>query len=90
MLVALFLWPRVRRPLRPLLLLYPLVMGLTLMATGEHYFFDVLVGWMYAGSVMGGWAWWERRRGRVTARGRTRPPRYRLLAANSEVRAQED
>jgi hypothetical protein len=41
-------------------------MGLTLMATGEHYFFDVLLGWMYAGSVMGAWAWWERRRERVT------------------------
>jgi hypothetical protein len=90
MLVALFLWPRVRRPLRPLLLLYPLAMGLTLMATGEHYFFDVLLGWMYAGSVMGAWAWWERRRARVTVRGRSRPPRYRLPAANSEVRVPGD
>ena len=27
-----------------LLLLYPLLMGLTLMATGEHYFFDVALG----------------------------------------------
>ena len=27
--------------LRPLLALYPLAMGLTLIATGEHYFFDV-------------------------------------------------
>jgi membrane-associated phospholipid phosphatase len=73
MLVALFLWPRVRRPLRPLLLLYPLAMGLTLMATGEHYFFDVLLGWMYAGGVMGAWAWWERRPERVTATGRDLP-----------------
>ena len=56
MLVALFLWPRVRRLLRPFLLLYPLAMGLTLMATGEHYFFDVLLGWIYAGGVMGAWA----------------------------------
>jgi hypothetical protein len=86
MLVALFLWPRVRRALRPLLLLYPLAMGLTLMATGEHYFFDVLLGWMYAGSVMGMWAWWERRRQRVAVRGRSRPPRYRVPAANSEAR----
>jgi PAP2 superfamily len=63
MLVALFLWSRVRRrALRPLLLLYPLAMGLTLMATGEHYFFDVLLGWLYAGAVMAGWAWWERLR----------------------------
>jgi membrane-associated phospholipid phosphatase len=61
-LVALFLWSRVRRRwLRPLLLLYPLAMGLTLMVTGEHWFFDVLLGWLYAGGVMAGWAWWERR-----------------------------
>ena len=65
MLVAMFLWSRVRRPwLRPLLLLYPLAMGLTLMATGEHYFFDVLLGWCYAGAVMFAWSRWERRPGR--------------------------
>lgn len=62
MLVALFLWRRVRPKLRPLLLLYPMAMGLTLMATGEHYFFDVVLGWIYAGAVMGGWTLWERRR----------------------------
>ena len=39
---------------------------------GEHYFFDVLVGWIYAGSVMGAWAWWERRRERVRMRSRSR------------------
>ena len=50
-LVAMFLWNRVRPALRPLLALYPLAMGLTLMATGEHYFFDVLLGWLYAGAV---------------------------------------
>jgi len=61
-LVALFLWSRVRRRwLRPLLLIYPLLMGLTLMATGEHYFFDVALGWVYAGAVMAAWTWWERR-----------------------------
>jgi hypothetical protein len=59
-LVALFLWGRVRRKrLQPLLLLYPAAMGLTLMATGEHYFFDVFLGWIYAGAVMGAWSWWE-------------------------------
>jgi membrane-associated phospholipid phosphatase len=61
-LVAMFLWSRVRSSLRPLLVLYPLAMGFTLIATGEHYFFDVLLGWLYAGGVMAGWAWWERRR----------------------------
>ncbi|MGN6255686.1 MAG: phosphatase PAP2 family protein [Solirubrobacterales bacterium] len=62
MLVALFLWGRVRPWLRPLLMLYPLAMGITLMATGEHYFFDVLLGWIYAGAVVAAWTWWERRR----------------------------
>ena len=61
-LVAIFLWGRVRPRLRPLLALYPLAMGLTLIATGEHYFFDVLLGWLYAGAVMAAWSWWERRR----------------------------
>ncbi|MBK5218214.1 MAG: phosphatase PAP2 family protein [Thermoleophilia bacterium] len=60
-LVALFLWPRLRPSLRPLLLLYPLAMGVTLMATGEHYFFDVVLGWLYAAAVMVAWAWWEAR-----------------------------
>jgi membrane-associated phospholipid phosphatase len=61
-LVALFLWSRVRRSaLRSLLLLYPVAMGLTLIATGEHYFFDVLLGWIYAGAVMAAWSWWEGR-----------------------------
>lgn len=63
-LVALFLWSRVRRRwLRPFLLLYPLLMGLTLMATGEHFFFDVALGWLYAGAVMLAWGLWERRQG---------------------------
>jgi len=67
-LVAMFLWHRVRSRLRPLLALYPLAMGFTLIATGEHYFFDVLLGWLYAGGVMAAWAWWERRRAGQQAR----------------------
>ena len=34
-------------------------MGFTLIATGEHYFFDVALGWLYAGAVMAAWGWWE-------------------------------
>jgi membrane-associated phospholipid phosphatase len=64
-LVAAFLWPRVGPRLRWLLPLYPLAMGLALIATGEHYFFDVLLGWLYAGAVMAACGWWERRRSRV-------------------------
>ena len=58
---------RLRSPWRWLLFLYPLAMGLTLMATGEHYFFDVLLGWIYAAVVMLAWNVWERRGGRVPA-----------------------
>lgn len=70
-LVAMFLWTRVHMAWRPLLVLYPLAMGFTLIATGEHYFLDVLMGWVYAGAVMAGWGWWERRGG---ARGDVRAP----------------
>jgi membrane-associated phospholipid phosphatase len=66
-LVAMFLWNRVRPRWRPLLAAYPLAMGLTLIATGEHYFFDVALGWCYAGAVMAAWGWWERRRLRSPA-----------------------
>ena len=66
-LVAMFLWGRVRPPLRPLLALYPLAMGLTLIATGEHYFFDVLLGWLYAGAVTAAWGRWEQRRASTVA-----------------------
>ena len=63
MLVALAIWPRVRRRwLRPLLLLYPLAMGLTLVACGEHYAFDVFLGWAYAGAVLAAWSAWEAHR----------------------------
>jgi membrane-associated phospholipid phosphatase len=69
-LVALFLWDRVPwRWARPLLLLYPLAMGFTLMATGEHYFFDVSLGWIYGAAVMYGWTAWERRRAARRAAG---------------------
>ena len=57
-------------------MLYPLAMGLALIATGEHYFFDVLLGWLYAAAVMGGWAWWERRRS--VARAEAVPARVQL------------
>jgi hypothetical protein len=42
--------------------LYTVAMGVTLMATGEHYLFDVLLGWLYAGLVMMAWGRWEARR----------------------------
>ena len=66
MLIALFFLPMVRRRWRPLLLLYPLAMGFTLVYTGEHYVIDVIIGWLYAAAVYFGgsrvYAWWLRRR----------------------------
>jgi len=45
---------------------YPLAMGFALVYLGEHYAFDVLLGWLYAVVVyvVGSWLWdqWELRR----------------------------
>jgi membrane-associated phospholipid phosphatase len=84
-LVAMFLWRRVRRPLRCALALYPLVMGLALIATGEHYFFDVLVGWLYAGAAMAACSGWERRRTVVHRSSRRRLPRFREVSTTVGV-----
>jgi membrane-associated phospholipid phosphatase len=51
LLVVLFFWGTVRPWARALLLLYPLAMGFTLVYTGEHYIFDVVLGWVYAVGV---------------------------------------
>ena len=51
LLVVLFFWGMVRPWARALLLLYPLAMGFTLVYTGEHYVFDVVLGWVYAVGV---------------------------------------
>jgi len=47
LLIAITLWPRRRKWLRPFVALYPLAMALTLIYTGEHYFSDVALGWTY-------------------------------------------
>jgi len=68
LLIAITLWPRSRerRWLRPFLALYPLAMAFALMYTGEHYFSDVALGWIYAiVTVLAGAAlmrWWAARR----------------------------
>ena len=56
---------RLRSPLRWLLLLYPLAMGLTLVYYAEHYVVDILAGAVVAGGVMVGVKLWEDRRARV-------------------------
>ncbi|HEU4490466.1 MAG TPA: phosphatase PAP2 family protein [Jiangellales bacterium] len=73
LLVAIALWPLVRRPvLRALVAAYPVAMGLTLVYGGEHYVVDVLLGWAYVGVVAAGMGalerrWSDRRWSRVPA-----------------------
>lgn len=66
MLLALFMWPRVRALGRTLFMGYALTMAFTLVYTGEHYVFDILLGWGLAAGVLLVQAWvirrWARRR----------------------------
>lgn len=52
--VAAFLWTRVQRKWRPLLVAYVLVMAFTLVYTAEHYVVDILLGWALAAVVVFG------------------------------------
>src|SRR5207253_9148070 len=66
LLIAMTLWPRTRKWLRPIVALYPLAMAFSLIYAGEHYFSDIVLGWIYAvAAVLAGHAlmwWWARRR----------------------------
>jgi len=50
--VAAFLWTRVGRIWRLLLVAYVLVMAFTLVYTAEHYVVDILLGWVLAAIVL--------------------------------------
>lgn len=69
-LIAMFFFRRVPVWARPLLVLYPLAMGVTLVYTGEHYVVDLLFGYVFAVVIMVGmWfgeRWWAARRLRRT------------------------
>jgi membrane-associated phospholipid phosphatase len=71
LLIAIMLWPRKRKWLRPLVALYPLAMAFSLVYGAEHYFSDIALGWMYTiVAVLGGRAlmrWWATRRSRPVA-----------------------
>jgi hypothetical protein len=51
MLFTIFMWRRLNRWWRPVLVAYPVLMAWTLMYTAEHYFADVLTGWLAAALV---------------------------------------
>ena len=90
MLMAIFMWRRVRAAWRPVLVMYPLFMGFTLVYSGEHYVFDIVVGWLFAVLVSIGAAWLESYRTRSRDVGPTlikdpdQAPRHR--AVTSRVR----
>jgi PAP2 superfamily len=50
--ITVFLWTRVSRVWRPLLVAYPLVMAFTLVYTAEHYVIDILLGWALAAVIL--------------------------------------
>jgi PAP2 superfamily len=50
--IAAFLWNRVNRGWRPVLVSYVLVMAFTLVYTAEHYVVDILLGWALAAVVL--------------------------------------
>jgi len=71
-LVAFWAVSRLRSPLRWLLLLYPVAMGLALTYFGEHYVLDAIAGIAAAGLVMVAWGLSDRAR---SVRGQDeRPP----------------
>jgi hypothetical protein len=65
-MISMFLWRRVRRGWRPLLLAYPLAMAFVLVYSAEHFVVDILLGWALAAAVSGAMSfadsWWSRRR----------------------------
>jgi hypothetical protein len=67
-LVAITLWRSVPKWGRPLLAAYPALMGLMLVATGEHYVIDIVLGVAYAFAAHFLWnrteRWWEGRKER--------------------------
>jgi len=50
-LCATAVWRRVKNPARWLVFVYPAAMALTLVYTGEHYFIDAVVGWLYLAAI---------------------------------------
>lgn len=69
-LILCFFW-RGGTLVRAICLLYALAMSLTLVYTGEHYVFDVLLGWIYAiatyfavSRIRAAWSSWRKRRDR--------------------------
>jgi hypothetical protein len=74
MLVCLFFWSMSRWWARALLAFYVFAMAFTLVYSGEHYVFDIVTGWIYAGVVYFGVAYIRRRRARGASMSSSMPP----------------
>jgi hypothetical protein len=70
-MISIFLWRRVRRGWRPLLVAYPWAMAVVLVYSAEHFAVDILLGWALAAvvSALLGLldSWWPRRRASKSA-----------------------
>nr|WP_235734054.1 phosphatase PAP2 family protein [Mycolicibacterium austroafricanum] len=65
--IAVFLWTRLNKVWRPVLVAYPMVMAFTLVYTAEHYVIDILLGWLLAAVVLAAlWLFERRQAGRVS------------------------
>jgi hypothetical protein len=60
--IAVFLWNRVHRGWRPVLVAYVIVMAVTLVYTAEHFVIDILLGWALAVAVLLTTRWFDGRR----------------------------
>jgi hypothetical protein len=65
-MISMFLWRRVKRGWRTLLVVYPLAMAFVLVYSAEHFVVDILLGWALAAMVSLAFgllnSWWSRRR----------------------------
>jgi hypothetical protein len=59
--ISLFFWPRVGPYMRAFFVMYCATMVFTLAYGGEHYFFDAILGALYAFAVEFGCRMWERK-----------------------------
>lgn len=69
MLLALFMWPRVKALGRTIYLGYAVAMAFTLVYTAEHYVFDIILGWALAAAVIVAYRLIDRRLDRRRAPG---------------------
>lgn len=60
MLFTIFMWNRLNKWWRPFLVAYPIFMAFTLVFAAEHFFADVLAGWLAAAIVCALANWIER------------------------------